>query len=68
MEYASILRLTEPRDKNRRISCLFTAILSSFELTLQLHVAPSLIHNSSEQSSEESFFLSSSYPNLVSSY
>jgi hypothetical protein len=48
-------------EKNRRVSCPFTLlrIMSSFEHKLHLHIAPSLIHISSEQSSEESFFLSS---------
>jgi hypothetical protein len=62
--------LTEPRDKNHLISCLFSLLrfLSSFELTLHLHIAPSLIHISREQSSEESFFFSSSHLNLVLSH
>jgi hypothetical protein len=67
MEYASILHLTEQRDKNRRVSCLFTLLrfMSSFEISLHLHIAPSLIHIIREQSSEEYMFLSSSHPNLV---
>jgi hypothetical protein len=32
---------------------------------IHLYIASSLIHISSEQSSKESFFLSSSHPNLV---
>jgi hypothetical protein len=35
-------------------------------IKLHLHIAPSLIHISREQSSEESLFLSSSHLNLVS--
>jgi hypothetical protein len=61
MKLASILRLTEPRDKNRHVSYLFTLLRfeSSFELILHLHIASNLTHISREQSSEESFFLSS---------
>jgi hypothetical protein len=61
MKLASILRLTGPRDKNRHVSYLFTLLRfeSSFELILHLHIASNLTHISREQSSEESFFLSS---------
>jgi hypothetical protein len=42
--------------------------LSSLALILHLHIAPSLIHISREQSSEESIFLSFCHSNLVLIY